>query len=57
MKFYNQSKEDVLNFFASDHCGLDSSEALVRLEKNGKKKLIQSRPDSLNNDYIGYSDI
>ncbi len=47
MKFYNQRKEEVLSFFESDYCGLNSNEAKLRLEKHGKNKLAEKKKESI----------
>lgn len=47
MKFYNQSKEEVLNHLGSCARGLSSVEAHNRLEKNGKNKLAEGEKESM----------
>lgn len=47
MKFYNQSKEEVLNHLGSGARGLSSVEAHNRLEKNGKNKLADGEKESM----------
>ncbi len=47
MNFYNQSKEDTLNFFQSNSLGLTSQEAQNRLNKYGKNKLTEGEKESL----------
>lgn len=47
MKFYNQSKEEVLNHLGSGARGLSSVEAHNRLEKNGKNKLADGEKESI----------
>ena len=47
MKFYNNSKEDVLSYLGSNENGLSSFEARLRLDKNGKNKLAEGKKESL----------
>ena len=47
MKFYSQSPLDVFEKVGSSEKGLTTSEALARLEKNGKNKLKEAKKDSL----------
>lgn len=47
MRFYDVDKETVLNELTSSQNGLSSEEAVARLEKNGKNKLIEAKKDSL----------
>ena len=47
MKFYNNSKEDVLSNLGSNENGLSSFEARLRLDKNGKNKLAEGKKESL----------
>ena len=47
MKFFNQTKEDVIAYFTSNPNGLSSTEAEERLKKYGKNKLIEAKKESL----------
>lgn len=47
MKFYNNSKEEVLSNLGSNENGLSSFEARLRLDKNGKNKLAEGKKESL----------
>lgn len=46
MKFYLEKKESVLKEVQSSHDGLTSSEAALRLEKNGRNKLKEAKKKS-----------
>lgn len=47
MNFYNKSTGEVLSHFNTNESGLSSSEASVRLEKNGKNKLAEGKKESM----------
>ena len=47
MNFYLKEKEEVYKNLSSNPEGLSESEASLRLEKNGKNKLIEAKKDSL----------
>ena len=47
MKFYTDSRDDVLHAVSATETGLSAAEAEKRLEKNGKNKLKAAKKDSL----------
>ncbi len=47
MKFYNQTKENVLSYFSSSLDGLSSKEADLRLQQHGKNKLAEAKKESI----------
>ena len=47
MKFYTDSRDDVLHAVSATETGLSAAEAEERLEKNGKNKLKAAKKDSL----------
>ena len=47
MKFYTDSRDDVLRAVSATETGLSAAEAEKRLEKNGKNKLKAAKKDSL----------
>ncbi len=47
MKHYLEEKETVLEAFTSEKNGLTEEEALARLEKNGKNKLIEGKKKNI----------
>ena len=47
MKFYTDSRDDVLRAVSATETGLSAAEAEERLEKNGKNKLKAAKKDSL----------
>ena len=47
MRYYCESKEDVLRELGVTENGLSQSEAAARLEKNGKNRLAAARGKSL----------
>lgn len=47
MKYYNQTKEDVLSYLSSTQNGLTSDEAHKRQMKYGKNKLLEGKKDSI----------
>lgn len=46
MNFYNLSKEKVLKILSSNESGLTSEEANLRLQNNGKNKLIETKKET-----------
>lgn len=46
MNFYNLSKEKVLKILESTESGLTSDEINLRLQKNGKNKLVESKKET-----------
>ena len=47
MKFYLENTSDVLKEVKTNESGLDTSEAVARLERNGKNKLVEGKKESL----------
>ena len=47
MNYFNQTKEEVIKSLGSSYDGLSTKEAILRLETNGRNKLIESKKASV----------